>query len=138
MDLFGNQLDEPISLLPEDGLVDYYGALISPEVADHYFQTLLNNIAWKNDEVVIYGKRIVTKRKIAWYGDKPFKYTYSNTTKSALPWIRALLEIREMVENKTDESFNSCLLNLYHSGAEGMSWHSDAEKDLQQTLLLLQ
>jgi alkylated DNA repair dioxygenase AlkB len=26
--------------------------------------------------------------------------------------------------------FNSCLLNLYHSGNEGMGWHSDDEKSL--------
>jgi alkylated DNA repair dioxygenase AlkB len=25
------------------------------------------------------------------------------------------------------ETYNSCLLNLYHDGNEGMAWHSDAE-----------
>jgi len=30
------------------------------------------------------------------------------------------------------KTFNSCLLNLYHSGEEGMAWHSDAEKDLKK------
>jgi alkylated DNA repair dioxygenase AlkB len=27
-------------------------------------------------------------------------------------------------------SFNSCLLNLYHNGEEGMAWHSDDERSL--------
>src|SRR5690606_41971434 len=93
---------------------------------------LLSRIDWKNDEAVIFGKRIITKRKVAWYGDRPFKYTYSNTTKSALPWTKELLELKAMVEERVGEKFNSCLLNLYHSGDEGMAWHSDNEKDLKK------
>ena len=75
---------------------------------------------------------IITKRKVAWYGDKPFKYTYSKTTKSALPWTKELLELKEIIENQIGEKFNSCLLNLYHNGDEGMAWHSDGEKDLKK------
>ena len=52
------------------------------------------------------------------------------TTKSALPWTKELLELKEIIENKTGEKFNSCLLNLYHNGDEGMAWHSDGEKSL--------
>jgi alkylated DNA repair dioxygenase AlkB len=33
---------------------------------------------------------------------------------------------------KTGETYNSCLLNLYHTGTEGMGWHSDAEKNLKK------
>ena len=131
MDLFDNKIDKPISLLPKDGVVEYYGALVPLHEADYFFEKLLNKIKWKNDEAVIMGKRITTKRKVAWYGDKPFTYTYSKTTKSALPWIKELLVLKRLVEEKTDESYNSCLLNLYHTGAEGMAWHSDSEKDLK-------
>ncbi len=132
MDLFDDLDGQPRNLLPSDGTVNYYEKLVSVRDANIYFESLLNNIEWKNDEAVIYGKRIVTKRKIAWYGDKPFEYTYSNTTKLALPWINELLILKEMVEQKAGDRFNSCLLNLYHSGAEGMAWHSDGEKDLQK------
>jgi hypothetical protein len=34
----------------------------------------MQNITWKNDEVVLFGKHIVTKRKIAWYGDSSYLY----------------------------------------------------------------
>jgi len=60
---------------------------------------------------------------VAWYGEKPFEYTYLKTTKLALPWTKKLLELKKIVEKKTGESFNSCLLNLYHNGNEGMAWH---------------
>ena len=40
--------------------------------------------------------------------------------------------LKAKVEQKTGEKYNSCLLNLYHDGSEGMAWHSDGEKDLQR------
>ena len=132
MDLFSHIIDHKKNILPHDGIVNYYGKLMSSQQASHYFNRLLENIEWKNDEAIIYGKRIVTKRKVAWYAEKPFEYTYSNTTKLALPWIPELLELKEFIEQKTGETFNSCLLNLYHNGNEGMAWHSDAEKDLKK------
>jgi len=131
MDLFNAGFDENINLLPSDGMVNYYGKVFSFEESNHYLECLLNTIEWKNDEAVIFGKHIITKRKIAWYGDKDFEYTYSNTTKRALSWTKELLELKAVTENRTGEKYNSCLLNLYHSGDEGMAWHSDGEKDLK-------
>lgn len=132
MDLFESIAGEPHNLLPKNGIVNYYGILMSASDSDYYLERLLNNIKWKNDEVITFGKKIITKRKIAWYGDKPFSYTYSNTTKQALPWTDELLELKSLVEKKSGERFNSCLLNLYHNGSEGMAWHSDSEKELKK------
>ncbi len=132
MDLFGNETDKNSNLLPCDGVVNYYGKIMSATEANKYLDCLLNTIAWKNDEAVIYGKLIITKRKVAWYGDSEFEYTYSNTTKRALPWTKELLELKQLAEQLSGEQYNSCLLNLYHNGDEGMAWHSDAEKDLKR------
>ena len=132
MDLFSSQIDPDKNWLPLDGVVNYHGAVMSHEEANRYYEILLHTISWKNDLAVIYGKRIETKRKVAWYGDQPFEYTYSKTTKKALPWTKELLELKQMVEKQSGETYNSCLLNLYHSGEEGMAWHSDAEKDLKK------
>ncbi|MBL7703258.1 MAG: alpha-ketoglutarate-dependent dioxygenase AlkB [Ferruginibacter sp.] len=131
MDLFGDITDHTINLLPKDGTVNYYGKLFCRQEADHYYNALLTNIEWKNDEAFILGKLIITKRKVAWYGDSAFEYAYSNRTKTALPWTKELLELKSKAESETGESFNSCLLNLYHTGEEGMAWHSDGEKDLK-------
>ncbi len=132
MDLFRQAINNPSNLLPEDGDVKYYGILIPLTLADEYFNLLLTNIDWKNDEAIIYGKHIITKRKVAWYADKPYKYTYSKTTKLALPWTNELLQLKTWVEKRTGEQFNACLLNLYHDGSEGMAWHSDGETDLKK------
>ncbi len=132
MDLFRQAIEQPDNLLPKQGIVKYYGVLIPLMSADDYLKNLLTNIKWKNDEAVIYGKRIITKRKVAWYADQAFEYTYSKTTKRALPWTNELLQLKTLVEKRTGEQCNSCLLNLYHDGSEGMAWHSDGEKDLKK------
>ncbi len=132
MDLFDSMLEQPINILNNDGCVDYYGAVVTWDEATFYFEHLLANIEWKHDQAIIFGKHIETKRKVAWYGDQPFSYTYSNTTKYALPWTPELVQLKQIIEDKTGESFNACLLNLYHSGEEGMAWHSDGEKDLKK------
>lgn len=132
MDLFNTLPDKNKNYLPKDGTVNYYGKVLNQKEADYYLKTLLDSIEWRNDEAIIYGKRIITKRKVAWYGDKSYEYTYSNTTKSALPWTKDLMELKLLIEQQSGESFNSCLLNLYHNGEEGMAWHSDAEKDLKK------
>lgn len=128
MDLFST--GETTNLLPYDGSVYYYGKVVSNDEAQHYLERLLDNIVWKNDEAIIFGKHIFTKRKAAWYGDADYLYTYSNTTKQALEWTPELLVLRQVVEGMTGTKFNSCLLNLYHDGNEGMAWHSDDEKSL--------
>jgi alkylated DNA repair dioxygenase AlkB len=130
MELFNTADQLKDNLLPYDGTVKYYGPIMSVPEADQFYELLLRNIDWKNDEAVIFGKHILTKRKVAWYGDAAFEYTYSKTTKSALPWTAELLLLKNTVEQHSGEQYNSCLLNLYHNGQEGMAWHSDAEKNL--------
>lgn len=132
MQLFDLPFDHTKNLLPIDGVVNYYGHVLGRDQSNAYYQLLMNTLDWKNDEAIIAGKKIVTKRKVAWYGDQPFDYTYSKTTKSALLWTKELLELKAIIEKKSGESFNSCLCNLYHTGEEGMAWHSDAEETLQK------
>lgn len=129
MNLFNS--DPQPNLLPFDGIVQYYGKIINNITANVYLNTLLESIEWKNDEAIIYGKHIITKRKVAWYGDREFSYTYSNTTKLALPWTNELMALKQLAEKISGDTFNSCLLNLYHNGEEGMAWHSDDEKSLR-------
>ncbi|MEM9859554.1 MAG: alpha-ketoglutarate-dependent dioxygenase AlkB [Bacteroidota bacterium] len=130
MTLFENQAHPDHNLLPYDGEVYYHGKIFTNEQTHNYAKSLFDNVAWVNDEAYIFGKHIITKRKVAWYADKALSYTYSNTTKTALLWTDELKKLKAHVENTAKTAYNSCLLNLYHSGEEGMSWHSDGEKEL--------
>lgn len=129
MDLFTDP-NSAVNLLPYDGEVIYCGTVLQQDEANRYFEVLMDDMPWRNDEAIIFGKHIVTKRKVAWIGDSDFAYTYSNTTRQAMPWTKELLELKQLAEEVSGTKFNSCLLNLYHNGEEGMSWHSDDEKEL--------
>lgn len=119
------------NLLPQDGKVLYLGQVFCINDCTDLFETLLEEIEWRNDEAFIFGKHIITKRKVAWYAEKEFSYTYSKVTKKAKLWTKTLREIKERVEDISGETYNSCLLNLYHDGSEGMAYHSDSEKELK-------
>lgn len=130
MDLFENDGIESINLLPQDGEVYYHGKVLDVVTADRYLDKCISGLHWEHDRAFMYGKEIVTKRKIAWYADDPVAYTYSGYTKMALVWPDFVREIKQWVEEQCGAVFNSCLCNFYSAGEEGMSWHSDAEKDL--------
>jgi alkylated DNA repair dioxygenase AlkB len=118
------------NVLNQDGTVNYYGKILSSEEANQYFDLLMRNIQWENDDLIFFGKHVTTKRKVAWYGDSEYLYTYSNSTKRAFAWTNELFELKQIVEKYAGTKFNSCLLNLYHNGDEGMGWHSDDERSL--------
>lgn len=132
LDLFSALEESPINIINYDGIVEYHGLLIPFDEANYFFDILLNTIQWKHDQANILGEVIVTKRKVAWYANESFNYTYSNMTKVALPWTPELLVLKKRVEEATGHQFNSCLLNLYSTGEEGMAWHNDSETDLQK------
>ncbi|MDB4615299.1 alpha-ketoglutarate-dependent dioxygenase AlkB [Akkermansiaceae bacterium] len=128
MDLFST--DPHANLLPQDGVVRYYSDFLPPAAGENYLSGLRDEIPWRNDEVTMFGKTIVTARKVAWFGDAGLDYTYSGKTKSPLPWSELLLKLKRLTEEKTGHLFNSCLLNLYHNGSEGMGWHRDNESSI--------
>ena len=117
----------PANLLPQDGTVIHHGPLLTEPEATAAFTTLITELPWQHDEVRLFGKRIVTARKVSWHGDLPFSYTYSGIPRSAQPWTSTLAAIKTRIEATTGTTYNSCLANLYHNGTEGMAWHSDDE-----------
>lgn len=130
MDLF--PANPGLNLLPCDGIVNDHGRVLNQDQADHFFTALMERIPWRNDEVVIYGRRIVTARRVAWFGDDHLTYSYSGTTKHPAPWIPELRALKALIEDITGATFNSCLANLYENGTQGMAWHSDDEKSMRR------
>jgi alkylated DNA repair dioxygenase AlkB len=120
------------NLLTKDGEVIYFGIVFQQEEIESLISKLQNEIEWKHDQALIYGKLITTKRKVAWYAEKEFSYTYSNITKTALLFPDWMIDLKVRIESLTNEKYNSCLLNYYSDGGEGMTYHSDAEKELKK------
>ena len=130
MDLFNTSCKK--NILPFDGITNYHGKFLNSNQCAFFYNRLMDTIDWKNDEAIIFGKKIITKRKVAWYGESKFSYTYSKITKTASLFTKELLDLKEIIEEESNATYNSCLLNLYHNAQEGMSWHSDGEKVLKK------
>jgi len=123
-------LNYPIHIIDQDGIALYHEKVISDEEIKPLYDELLNKINWENERVVMFGKEIITKRKVAFYSDASIAYTYASKTKIGLPWKDPLIILKNIVESLTKQTYNACLLNLYHNGDEAMGWHSDNEKEI--------
>jgi len=119
--LFDRQDDTgPLLILAKDGRAEYLNRFYDTETADGLFNNLLDSLTWESDELFMFGKLVRTARKVAWVGDPECLYTYSGVQKKPQPWSQELAQMRNKLEQFTGHSYNSCLLNLYHTGDEGM------------------
>lgn len=121
------------NLLPYDGQVNDLGVVINE--ANALYENLLNELPWQSDIVTLFGKTHVTTRQIVWMGDNDVSYHYSGQTRRAIPWTKQMLHVKRHIEQQLSSSginvdFNSCLLNHYPSGEDGMGYHADDEKEL--------
>jgi len=122
-------IDKEVLSMP-DAEVTFYRNFFNQQDSDELFQTLLNEIQWRQDKMKIYGKEVNLPRKTAWYGDRNMSYKFSGIHLDPEPWIPTLLQIKEKVDEIAKVNFNSVLLNLYRDGNDGISWHTDAEPEL--------
>lgn len=121
------------NLLSEDGEALYYPNFLSPELAKRYFTLLKEKVNWEQKSMHLYDKRVLLPRLTAWFGDSGQDYKYSGVLNQTQPWLEELLELKSILSEKPNLEFNSCLLNLYRSGKDHVSWHSDNEKELGLT-----
>lgn len=121
------------NLLPYDGKVNDLGVIIDDATA--LYHTLLNELPWQSDIVTLFGKTHITTRKIVWMGDTDADYQYSGHVRQTVPWSDIVFHVKQKIEQALAEAgvtanFNTCLLNYYPSGADGMGYHADDEKEL--------
>ena len=94
------------------------------------FDALLHETKWQQREMNIYGKKVLQPRLTAWYGDPSRTYMYSGIRNIPLPWTDLLRELKRRIEDCTDITFNSVLLNYYRDNSDSMGFHSDDEREL--------
>ena len=110
-----------------DARVVLYSSFYSQADAERLFSELRRGINWNQDHISLYGKKHPLPRLTAWYGEPGIVYDYSGIVVESIPWTDLLQSIRSKVQDVTNESFNSVLLNFYRSGKDGVAWHSDDE-----------
>lgn len=137
LDIFGHIENEELATENKSGLIFipngeyiYLPNFFTKFESDKYFQTLKNDILWKQESMNMYGKQIMFPRLTAWYGDSDKPYSFSGITLRPHSWIKELFEIKNKIEPIANTKFNSVLLNQYRNGSDSISWHTDAEKEL--------
>lgn len=113
-----------------DGKLFLYEDFFNHKESHFFKQSLIKTIDWQQDEVIVYSKKHLIPRLSAWVGDEGKITSYSGLTLHPKAWTPELLEIKKKVELESNTEFNSCLLNYYRDGKDGMGWHQDNEKEL--------
>jgi len=127
MDLFSSSTTlTPIPV--RDGELGWLAQLPLPWANDEVLARLVRETDWRQDSIVVYGKRHLQPRLSAWYGEKG--YRYSGLTLAPLPFTPLLDTIRRAAQDATGHDYNSVLLNYYRDGGDSMGMHSDDEPEL--------
>lgn len=90
--------------------------------------TLAAELTWERRHIVLFGKRLLQPRLVAWAGELP--YRYSGQTLEPRPWPEAARLLLARVSEAAAVPFNHVLANRYRDGQDSMGYHADAEPEL--------
>lgn len=113
-----------------ENLLEFTPGFIPGKEAAALLEQLISSAPWKQYEVEMYGKKVLTPRLTAWFGDPNSAYKLSGKSFDPHPWTNELLDLKLRVEAFAHEHFNSVLLNYYRDGNDSVAWHADNEKEL--------
>ena len=108
--------------------LDHDPAWLSPDEADRALAALRDELHWEQREIVIFGRRVLQPRQIAWAGD--LGYRYSGQTIEPRPFTPSARALLERVRRVAGVPFNHVLVNRYRSGQDSMGLHADDEPEL--------
>ena len=121
---------EPVVLDLPDAEIIYYPQFFDKEQSDLIYTELLQDIAWQQDNITVFGNTHPQPRLTALYGNEGKPYSYSNIKMQPHPWNSLLQKIKYYIEETTGCQFTTVLLNQYRDGKDSNGWHADNEKEL--------
>ena len=71
--------------------------LLTPLESNSVFDALYHDLTWREDKILMFGKRVTIPRLQAWYGDA--SYQYSNLKLDPLPWIDCTTRLTPSLRN---------------------------------------
>jgi alkylated DNA repair dioxygenase AlkB len=110
-----------------DGRYRYIPGFLPASQASLLLDTLTATVAWRAEQVRMFGRRIPVPRLVAWCGDTGINYRYSSLDHPCSGWIPALEPVRQRLRLVHGFDSAMALLNRYRNGDDGMGWHTDDE-----------
>jgi alkylated DNA repair dioxygenase AlkB len=101
---------------------------LAPPEADARLATLRDELQWEQRAIVLFGRRVLQPRLIAWAGDTG--YRYSGQTLPPRLFTPAVRHLLERVGSRAGVPFNHVLANRYRTGDDSMGLHADDEPEL--------
>jgi len=115
-------------ILAAGAWLEHDAGWLSPDEADRALAALRDELAWEQREIVLFGRRILQPRLIAWAGE--LGYRYSGQTLEPRPFTPTAGRLLARVSARAGVPFNHVLVNRYRSGADSMGLHADDEPEL--------
>ncbi|WP_274520545.1 alpha-ketoglutarate-dependent dioxygenase AlkB family protein [Endozoicomonas atrinae] len=115
---------------PPDAHLLFWPQIAPESMCQQLYSELYSTLPWQQDQITIYGKTLPVPRLQVWMGDPGAHYQYSGLALSPQPWSQTVILIKQQIEKISGHVFNSVLINLYRSGQDSNSWHSDNEPEL--------
>ena len=114
--------------LEQGAWVEHDAAWLGGEEADRALAALRDELAWEQRAIVLFGRRVLQPRLIAWAGD--LGYRYSGQTLEPRAFTPTLQTLLARVRERSGVPFNHVLGNRYRSGDDSMGLHADDEPEL--------
>jgi len=114
----------------EDGNLIYFPNFIDQGESLLFFNFLIQEIAFDQNQITIFGKTFSTPRLESFHAKENRSYSYSGIKLHSKPFNQTLHLLCDKVEKATNSIFNSVLINLYRNGMDSNGWHADNEKEL--------
>lgn len=108
--------------------LEYVPDWIGATEADPVLAALRDELRWEQREIVLFGRRVLQPRLIAWAGSLGYRYSGQTLEPRAATGTTAALMSR--VCEHTRVPFNHVLLNRYRDGSDSIGLHADDEPEL--------
>ena len=108
--------------------LEYLSAWIEAPEADRVLAALRDELVWEHREIVLFGRRVLQPRLIAWVGDLGYRYS-GQTLEPRAPTPTTAALMARVVEH-TRVPFNHVLINRYRDGSDSIGLHADDEPEL--------
>ena len=132
--------------LDHGGFAEYFAGWLTDVEATALMERLLAELQWEAREIVLWGRRMLQPRLIAWAGSVP--YRYSGQTLEPRDFRAGLGELLARVDafiglvcgrrpaGGLTGAVNHALVNRYRDGHDSMGFHADDEPELGENPVL--
>lgn len=120
----------PIELPLQGGQLTLHTTFCDASEARALYAALADLPGWRQDSIVLFGKRYPLPRLHRWFANSGQSYQWSGLRMVAEQFPEVLDSVRERLTAVANAGFNTALGNLYRGGSDSVGWHSDDEPEL--------